>query len=311
MAVFNCIITQKSDVTLENIPQWKKLLIARSTPSLSKAYKTILLRYGVTNIQEYIQLVTDALQNNEVDKINENYEKNKAIELNQTLKKEKQTLKTKIEGSISKFNDNITIRMLSEEDEDAATDLYIEFKKTMNEDIEQARYYTQDFILKNIMFGIFVNDMLVGFVIIHYSKCFMIDFQPEKVPTFYIQELLIHPSYRGQRLSKYLLEYCVYRCPKDKMYISLMTMPDNIPLQKVAESVGFIKQSVKSGDSKHSLLMIKNMDKVEHSAKCLSLKQNRSQINESNESNESITKQRSVKRSSATKKTSSSPYTSI
>lgn len=271
MAVFNCIITQKSDVTLDNIPQWKKLLIARSTPSLPKAYKTILSRYEVSSIQEYIQLVTDALKNNDVDKINGIYEKNKMIDLNQSVQKEKQTLKTKIEGSISKLNDNITIRMLSEEDEDAATELYIEFKRTMNEDIEKARYYTQDFILKNIMFGIFANDILVGFVIIHYSKCFKIDSQSEKVPTFYIQELLIHPSYRGRKLSKYLLEYCIYRCPKDKLYISLMTMPDNIALQKVAESVGFVKQAVESGDSKHSLLMIKNMDKIEMNAKNLSL----------------------------------------
>jgi hypothetical protein len=40
-------------------------------------------------------------------------------------------------------------------------------------------------------------------------------------------------------------------------------MPDNIALQKIAESVGFIKQNTISGDKKHSLLMIKNMDKVE------------------------------------------------
>ena len=265
MTVFNCIITQKSDVTLDNIPQWKKLLISRSTPSLPPAYKKILLRYEVSSVPEYIELVTDALKNDSVGKINDLYEKNKKKELESVLKKEKETLKTKIEDSISKLSDNTIIRMLTEEDEEDATKLYIMFKETMNEDIEKARDYTQDFILKNIMFGIFINDVLAGFVIIHYSKSFKIDFQTEKVPTFYIQELLIHPSYRGKKFSKFLLEYCIYRCPKDKMYVSLMTMPDNIALQKVAESVGFTKQDTPSGDSKHSLLMIKNMDKLENS----------------------------------------------
>lgn len=265
MTVFNCIITQKQDVTLENIPQWKRLLAARSFPSLPPAYKKILARYEVSSVNEYVDLVTDALKNNKVDAINEIYEKNKNAEVEQSLKKEKQTLKTKIEESISMISENTVIRMLTEEDEDDATNLYIMFKETMDEDIEKARDYTQDFILKNIMFGIFIGNVLAGFVIIHYSKDFKIDSHPEKVSTFYIQELLIHPSYRGKKFSKSLLEYCIYRCPKDKKYVSLMTMPSNIALQKVAESVGFVKQIAKSGDSKHSLLMIKNMDKIENS----------------------------------------------
>lgn len=267
MAVFNCVITQKTDVTLDNLTQWRKLLMARSFPSLPAAYKKILIRYEVSTIDEYIQLVTNALKNNKVDAINKIYEKNKNKELEVSLKKEKQILKTKIEESISKISDNTVIRMLTEEDEDDATSLYIMFKETMGEDIEKARDYTQDFILKNIMFGVFIDNTLVGFVIIHYSKCFKIDMHSEKVPTFYIQELLIHPSYRGKKLSKFLLEYCIYRCPKDQKYVSLMTMPDNIALQKVAESVGFVKQQAKSGDSKHSLLMIKNMDKLENNVR--------------------------------------------
>ena len=155
--------------------------------------------------------------------------------------------------------------MITEDDEEDAIKLYTLFKETMNEDIEKVKDYTEDFILKNIMFGIFIDDVLVGFVIIQYSRLFKIDNNEEKIPTFYIQELLIHPDYRGKKLSKYLLQYCIYRCPKSMKYISLMTMPDNIALQKVAESVGFIKQKSISGDKKHSLLMIKNMDKVESS----------------------------------------------
>jgi GNAT superfamily N-acetyltransferase len=241
------------------------MLIGCSTPSLSPAYKKILLRYHVSNVEEYYQLVSNALKNDSVDEINKSYEKNKIVDIQESSKKEKEKLKNKIEASISKLSENIIIRMITEEDEDDATNLYIMFKETMNEDIEKARDYTQDFILKNIMFGIFIDEILAGFVIIHFSKNFNIDSQNQTMPTFYIQELLIKPSYRGNKLSKALLEYCIYRCPKDKMYVSLMTMPDNKALQNIAESVGFVKQNTPSGDSKHSLLMIKNMDKLENS----------------------------------------------
>ena len=264
MTVFNCIITGKS-VSLVNLSNWNKLLIGCSIPSFPPAYKKILLRYGVSNIDEYFQLVFDALKNNTVEVLEKKYENNKIQYIQESSQKEKQLLKNKIEESISKISENTIIRMITDEDEDEATKLYIMFKETMHEDIEKARDYTQDFILKNIMFGIFIDELLVGFVIIHFSKSFKIDSQSQKVTTFYIQELLIHPSYRGNKLSKSLLEYCIYRCPKDKMYVSLMTRPDNKALQKIAKSVGFVEQNSPSGDSTHSLLMIKNMDKIENS----------------------------------------------
>ena len=261
MTVFKCIITGKQDVKLDNLDKWNKLLKI----NLSIAQKKILVRYDVSTIEEYFQLVKDALENNTVNELNEKYQKALKLDMEQSSKKEKESLKKKIESSIFKNSNNTVIRMITEDDEDDAIKLYTLFKETMNEDIEKVKDYTEDFILKNIMFGIFIDDVLVGFVIIQYSRLFKIDNNEEKIPTFYIQELLIHPDYRGKKLSKYLLQYCIYRCPKSMKYISLMTMPDNIALQKVAESVGFIKQKSISGDKKHSLLMIKNMDKVESS----------------------------------------------
>ena len=263
-SVFDCIITGMKDVNVDNLSKWKKLLKSASFPSLLPVHKRILARYGVSSIDEYYEMIEIALSGNNISKIVELYNIKKNSEVEKDSLKEKENLKKKIHDSIRTISENTVIRMLTDDDEDDATSLYIMFKETMEEDIEEARNYTQDFILKNIMYGIFIDEILVGFVIIHYSRQFQTDFQSDKINTFYIQELLIHPEYRGQKLSKYLLEYCIYRCPKDKNYMSLMTTPGNIPLIKVAKSVGFVEQEVVSGDSKHSLLMIKNMDKIEN-----------------------------------------------
>jgi ribosomal protein S18 acetylase RimI-like enzyme len=262
MATFNCILTSYLTVTSDNLPKWRKLLQI-NTNNLSIAQKKILTRYGVSTIDDYIKLVTTALDNDKVNELNEKYQTALKSDMEQTLKKEKDSFKKKLESSFYKNSNNTVIRMLTEDDESDAIKLYKLFKETMNEDIQKVENDTEDFILKNIMFGIFIEDTLVGFVIIKYSRSFTIDYTEEKTPTFYIQELLIHPNNRGNKLSKYLLQYCIYRCPKNMKYISLMTMPDNIALQKIAESVGFIKQKTISGDKKHSLLMIKNVDKVE------------------------------------------------
>ena len=261
---FHCIITQMVDVNLENLHKWKKLLKSATFPSLLPVHKKILARYEVSTIDQYYQKITTALSEGNIDTIVATYNQNKNKQVETDLLKEKENLKKKIQDSIKSISENTVIRMLTDDDEDDATSLYILFKKTMKEDVEEARNYTQDFILKNIMYGIFTDEKLVGFIIIKYSRKFQIDFQIDKVDTFYIQELLIHPDYRGKKLSKYLLEYCIYRCPKDQKFMSLMTTPDNIALQKIAKSVGFVEQEVSSGDSKHSLLMIKNMDNIEN-----------------------------------------------
>ena len=259
MSEFNCIITNMK-VSLENFSKWQKLFKAKP---MVPAYQKIIRRYGAESVEDYFKLIKDALENNTIDELVAKYEKLKTLEMSVDMEKEKKNLLAKIEASKSIVKDNIIIRMLTDADESNARRLYILFKETMEEDIEEAIEYTQDFILKNIMFGIFVGEVLAGFIIINYSKSFRIDGCPEKVPTFYLQELLIDPHFRGQKLSKFLIEYCIFKCPKDMKYISLMTMPTNAPLIKVAESCGFMKQDLPSGDPKHSLLMIRNMDRVE------------------------------------------------
>lgn len=274
MTMFHCIITQ-TNVTLDNVPKWVKTLRTRcfmtssNDKSLATAYKNILIRYGVTNIEEYIQLVTKSLESDNIQEINKMYEQKKTMDIAENLTKEEHNLQNKVKESISKISipnlhnssENGIIRMLTTDDEDDATELYVVLKQFLKENIENAREYVQDFILKNVIYGIFINDnTLAGFVIVRPSKYFNIDVCQEKVPTFYLQELIIHPKYRGNKFSKYLLEYCIIRCPQDKMYMSLMTTPENYALQFIAESVGFVKQQLSSGDSNNPILMIKKIE---------------------------------------------------
>lgn len=237
-------------------------IIKRSGP-INKAYMRILTRYNCSNFDDYIQMLQNNLSHNSLNVMQSNYNTIKQREESVEIEQQKSMSLRKIQDSIKRIDENISIRMLTDSDENDAVELYILFKKTMQEDIVKAKYHTEDFILKNIMFGLFVNDKLAGFVIIQYIKKIRTDFSATKIDTFYIQELLVHPDYRGNNLSKLLIEYCIYRCPKDKSYISLMTKPDNTPLIKVAEKCGFERQKVLSGDKVHSLLMIRNMDKYE------------------------------------------------
>jgi len=296
------------NVSIENLDRWKRLLKAKTTPLLP-AYSKMFKRYGVETADEYYNIIRRNIENNTLQNLIDFYEKNKKNDMLMNLEKEKNTLKKKIETSRKSFTENIEIRLLTDADEQRAVELYTLFKVLMQESPEKSTYHTQDFILKNIMYGIFVNNMLVGFVIIQNEKKFIIDSFPEyKVDTFYIQELLIDPKFRGQRLSKYLLQYCIYICPKDKKFMSLMTMPDNLPLIKVAESCGFVSQKFPSGDKKHSLLMIRNMDHTERTV--LSPKTSPSNVNRSSPKTSPSNVNRSSPKTSPSTVNRSSPKTS-
>ena len=265
MTKFNCLITNFS-VEIDNIDSWKrKLKIFFSTyQKIPPAYLKMLKRYGANTVDEYVDIIRTNLAKGTIQEVIALYERKKKDDMAENTEKEKKELLKKLEDSKKTITEKIQIRMLTDEDEKAASRLYVLFKQTMGEDETEAMNYTKDFILKNIMFGVFVDNVLVGFVIIKYNRSFKTDISPdEKTDTFYIQELLVDPAYRGQKLGKYLLQYCIYRCPADKQYMSLMTMPTNEVLIKLAKSCGFVEQNVPSGDKNHSLLMIRNKDKIE------------------------------------------------
>jgi ribosomal protein S18 acetylase RimI-like enzyme len=115
-----------------------------------------------------------------------------------------------------------------------------------------------DFILKNRLYGLYSDDLMVGFLIIKKSRYFKIDGASDKVDTFYIQEVYIDKSMRGRKLGKILLDYALLICPMNKKHISLMTYDGNI-MANIAKSYGFELQDVVSECPVNKLFFIRRM----------------------------------------------------
>ena len=132
----------------------------------------------------------------------------------------------------------------------------------MDENIDDALEHVDDFILKNNIYGIFENNELAG-IIIFDSRLFRFNDLSEKINTFYIQELIIDDKFKGKGYGNLLINYAILLCPEKYEYISFMTMPTNSQMIKIAKKFNFVLQIHSSGDKKHSLLFIRNNDKIE------------------------------------------------
>jgi GNAT superfamily N-acetyltransferase len=116
----------------------------------------------------------------------------------------------------------------------------------------------QDYILKHQMFGLYVGDLMMGFLIIKKSRKFDIDYEEEKVETFYIQEVFVDKNMRGRKLGKILIDYALLLCPVNKQYVSLMTYEGN-KMVNIATSMGFVLQKKASVFPVNKLLFIRKM----------------------------------------------------
>ena len=116
-----------------------------------------------------------------------------------------------------------------------------------------------DLILKNRLFGLYSDDLMVGFLIVRKSRYFKIDKVSDKVDTFYIQEVYIDKSMRGRKLGKILLDYAILICPINKKYMSLMTYEGNI-MVKIAKSYNFELQEGESECPVNKLFFIRKME---------------------------------------------------
>lgn len=254
-------------VDINNIDKWEKILIKTKLNNLSVCEKRILDNFDVSNIIDYINLIKSNISDDikMVEIINNyNIKKNNRLLLEHI--KEKEELNTIIQNSIKIYSidNSIKIKLLIDDDADKAIDLYRKFKIIMNEEQDNINDYIQDFILKNLIFGIFKDNDLAGFVIIDYTKKFNIG---EKITTFYIQELFIDDKYRNNGYSNLLIKYCLLICPKDIKYITFMTMPTNIIMFNIAKKYNFQLYEKSSGDIKHSSLFIKINDIVDDEIK--------------------------------------------
>jgi ribosomal protein S18 acetylase RimI-like enzyme len=117
----------------------------------------------------------------------------------------------------------------------------------------------QDYILKHQLYGLFVGDLMMGFLIIKKSRQFNIDGEDDMVDTFYIQEVFTDVNMRGRKLGKILIDYAILLCPVNKKYISLMTYEGN-SMVNIAVANGFVLQKKASVCPVNKLLFIRKMD---------------------------------------------------
>jgi len=249
------------NVTPSNIKIWENKLrtMAFTIP------KTMLNRYDVANVDEYKLLIKSNIDDEEsLNKIQQVYENKVKIARKLEAEEQKARIAKLVKESIKRANKNVKLQMITKRNYKKATQLYIDFKKIMEEDTEDAHKYMQDFIIKNLIFGLFVDKELAGIIIIDKNKKFKIDNHPDKkVETFYIQEMIIDHKYTGRGYGNLLINYAILKCPPEMKYISYMTMPSNKPMIAIGKKLNFVLQERPSGDPKHSLLFIRENDRVE------------------------------------------------
>ena len=138
---------------------------------------------------------------------------------------------------------------------------YYNYKKKTKDayDINSIISEVQDYILKHQLYGLFVGDLMMGFLIIKKSRQFNIDGEDDMVDTFYIQEVFTDINMRGKRLGKILIDYAILLCPVNKKYISLMTYEGN-SMVNIAVANGFVLQKKASVCPVNKLLFIRKMD---------------------------------------------------
>ena len=117
-----------------------------------------------------------------------------------------------------------------------------------------------DVIVRHKRYGIYVDVLLVVFMVIQKSRSFNMDSlsENEKVPCLYIQERYNDNKYRKRDLAKIFIEYAIMICPTKKKYISLMTYDGN-PIVKISQSYKFVLQSTPSECQVNKLLLIREM----------------------------------------------------
>lgn len=244
---YYCSVTGLT-VTQENIDKWTKLVkIYGATPGALR----MMNRYGAKSVEQFCQLIKKSIEDNTVDDVVNKYiQKRQNLSIISDNIEKNQTRKI-IANSKRIISKTVSIIMLSEKNQDEAFKMYEQFKESIGDDYELD--HVQDFILKNLMFGLFVGKRLVGFTVIKENRKFQTDISDEE-STYYIQDMYVVKEYRGKGFGKLLMDYCQEKSSKT---MSLMVMPQNTSMIALAQKCGFVKQQVGSGDTKHSLLMIK------------------------------------------------------
>jgi hypothetical protein len=214
----------------------------------------------------YFERVKTFIENKSGHLLNKLISVNKSHRMLQEKKTEYNDIMRRYNKSIKEYNDKydtkVIVRLVlnNKKEKLMAYLQYFNYKKQTRDTYDPKIIIdeVQDYILKHQMFGLYVGDLMMGFLIIKKSRKFDIDYEEEKVETFYIQEVFTDINMRGRKLGKILIDYALLLCPVNKQYVSLMTYEGN-KMVNIATSMGFVLQKKASVCPVNKLLFIRKM----------------------------------------------------
>jgi ribosomal protein S18 acetylase RimI-like enzyme len=257
-------------VSKSNIEAWsKKLKYAHSAPNhfLENIDITVDKKEKIdVKKQLYYEKIKMFINNNSEHLLNKLISVNKSKTLIQERRDEYNEIMRLYNKSVKEYQDihgkNIVIRLVLNKNKDKfmAYLQYYNYKKLTKDTYTPDSLVKEidDLILKNRLYGLYSDNLMVGFLIVRKSRYFKIDKVSDKVDTFYIQEVYIDKSMRGRKLGKILLDYALLICPVNKKYISLMTYEGNI-MANIAKSYGFELQDEESECPVNKLFFVRRM----------------------------------------------------
>lgn len=253
-----------------NLEKWKKKLsIVNNIPSgflLNMDINPNTAGNADNKRKLYFERVKTFIENKSGHLLNKLISVNKSHRMLQEKKTEYNDIMRRYNKSIKEYNDKydtkVIVRLVlnNKKEKLMAYLQYFNYKKQTRDTYDPKIIIdeVQDYILKHQMFGLYVGDLMMGFLIIKKSRKFDIDYEEEKVETFYIQEVFTDINMRGRKLGKILIDYALLLCPVNKQYVSLMTYEGN-KMVNIATSMGFVLQKKASVCPVNKLLFIRKM----------------------------------------------------
>jgi ribosomal protein S18 acetylase RimI-like enzyme len=261
----------KMEVSKSNFKDWeKKFKYTSFLPNHLLSYMDISVdKKENIDVKKklYLERVKMFVDNNSGHLLNKLMSVNKSRSLLEEDKEEYNDLMRLYNKSIKEYydahNKKIVIRLVLKANKDRLM-AYVQYYyyKIKTQDTYTPKSIVNevdDFILKNQMYGLYADNLMIGFLIIKKYRAFIIDDNSKSnTDTFYIQEVYIDKSMRGKKLGKILLDYALLICPISKKYISLMTYEGN-PMANIAKSYNFVLQKKPSPCPVNKLLFIRKM----------------------------------------------------
>jgi len=257
-------------VSKSNIEAWnKKLKYTHSAPNhFLENIDIVFDKKEKIDVKKqlYYEKIKMFINNNSEHLLNNLITVNKSRALIKERRDEYNEIMRLYNKSVKEYQDihgkNIVIRLVLNKNKDKfmAYLQYYNYKKLTKDTYTPDSLVKEidDLILKNRLYGLYSDNLMVGFLIVRKSRYFKIDNVSDKVDTFYIQEVYIDKSMRGRKLGKILLDYALLICPVNKKYISLMTYEGNI-MANIAKSYGFELQDEESECPVNKLFFVRRM----------------------------------------------------